>query len=206
MARITLTMQQLYDDMMERRSNLLRKESGHYQYSGLDKFSILYYNQMRDAAFAKAKIPPFGDGQVEYDLAAEPVYTIPPVPAMMTLGEWKQVYRAQYLEYWKDWNRKKTDLDKQYLEACGIILTMLGPGPLAEVQQFTTIADGKERFDQISYLIRKKYYPSTSLEIETLQEWISKSSDEFGIKIWFSLWQEAIDLLTVLQKKFITYS
>ena len=203
MARITLTMQQLYDDMMERRNNLLRKESGHYQYSGLDKFSILYYNQMRDAAFAKAKIPPFGDGQVEYDLAAEPVYTIPPVPAMMTLGEWKQVYRAQYLEYWKDWNRKKTDLDKQYLEACGIILTMLGPGPLAEVQQFTTIADGKERFDQISYLIRKKYYPSTSLEIETLQEWISKSSDEFGIKIWFSLWQEAIDLLTVVQKKSI---
>ena len=62
MARITLTMQQLYDDMMERRNNLLRKESGHYQYSGLDKFSILYYNQMRDAAFAKAKIPPFGDG------------------------------------------------------------------------------------------------------------------------------------------------
>ena len=63
---------------------------------------------------------------------------------------------------------------------------MLGLEPLAEVQQYTTIADGKDRFDRISDLIRKKYYPSTSLEIETLQEWISKSSDEFGIKIWFS--------------------
>ena len=63
-----------------------------------------------------------------------------------------------------------TDLDKQYLEACGIILTMLGPESLAEVQQYTTIADGKDRFDHINNLIRKKYYPSTSLEIETLQE------------------------------------
>ena len=92
MARITLTMQQLHDDMMERRNSLLRKESGHYQYSGLDKFSILYCNQMRDAAFAKAKIPPFGDGQVEYDLAAEPAYSISPVPPTMTLVEWEKIY------------------------------------------------------------------------------------------------------------------
>jgi hypothetical protein len=203
MARATFTMQQMYDDLMERRKSLTRKESGSYQYSGQDKFSVLYFNQMRDAAFAKAKIPPFGDGQVEYQLDTEPVYTLPPMPANMTLGEWKQIYRAQYLEHWKDWNRKKTDLDKQYLEACGIILTMLGPEPLAEVQQYTTIADGKDRFDRISDLIRKKYYPSTSLEIETLQEWISKSSDEFGIKIWFSLWQEAIDLLTVVRRRSI---
>ena len=178
----------MYDDLMERRKSLTRKESGSYQYSGQDKFSILYFNQMRDAAFAKAKIPPFGDGQVEYQLDAEPVYALPPVPPNMLIAEWRQIYRAQYLEHWKDWSRKNTDLDKQYLEACGIILTMLGPEPLAEVQQYTTIADGKERFDCISELIRRKYYPSTSLEIETLQEWIFKSSDEFDMKIWFSLW------------------
>ena len=88
----------------------------------------------------------------------------------MTLGEWKQIYWAQCLEHWKDLNRKKNDLDKQYLEACRIILTMLGPEPLVEVQQYTTIADGKDRFDRSSDLIQKKSYPSTSLEIETLQE------------------------------------
>jgi hypothetical protein len=32
-----------------------------------------------------------------------------------------------------------------------------------------------------------------------MTEWISKSTDEYGIKVWFSLWQEAIDLLTLVQ-------
>ena len=94
MARATFTMQQMYDDLMERRKSLTRKESGSYQYSGQDKFSVLYINQMRDAAFAKAKIPSFGDGQVEYQLDTEPIYALPPIPVNMTLGEWKQIYRA----------------------------------------------------------------------------------------------------------------
>jgi len=97
MARATFTMQQMYDDLMERRKSLTRKESGSYQYSGQDEFSVLYFNQMRDAAFAKAKIPPFDDGQVEYQLDTEPIYALPPMPVNMTLGEWNQIYRAQYL-------------------------------------------------------------------------------------------------------------
>jgi hypothetical protein len=80
---------------------------------------------------------------------------------------------------------------------------MLGSDPLTEVQQFTAIEDGMTRFTQITDVIRRKYYLRTSLEIETLLEWIAKSSDEFGIRIWFSLWQESIDLLTMVSRRSI---
>jgi hypothetical protein len=30
-------------------------------------------------------------------------------------------------------------------------------------------------------------------------EWICKSIDEYGLKIWFSLWQEAIDLIQLIK-------
>ena len=78
-------MQQMYDDLIEQRKSLTRTESGSFQYSGQDKFSILYFNQMRDAAFAKAKIPPFGDGQVEFQLDIEMIDALPPMLVNITL-------------------------------------------------------------------------------------------------------------------------
>jgi hypothetical protein len=104
-----------------------------------------------------------------------------------------------FREQWKAWYRKREDLDKQYLEACGIILMMLGPEPLAYVQQYMRIVDGREKFTGISDAIRRKYYPVTNLEVEIMLEWISKSTDEYGLKIWFSLWQEAIDLIQLVK-------
>jgi len=96
------------------------------------------------------------------------------------------------------WNRKREDLDKQYLEACGIILTILESEPLTDVQQYMRSVDGNRKFLQISEAIRRKYYPNTNLEKAIIVKWISKSTDEFGIKIWFSLWQEAIDILELV--------
>ena len=55
-------METMYHDMLERRKTLVQKELGIYQFEGDDRFTVLYYNQQRDALFAKAKIPPFGDG------------------------------------------------------------------------------------------------------------------------------------------------
>jgi hypothetical protein len=72
---------------------------------------------------------------------------------------------------------------------------MLGPEPLTYVQQYMRTVDGNRKFLQISEAIRRKCYPNTNLEKEIILEWISKSTDEFGVKIWFSLWQEAIDIL-----------
>jgi len=60
MMRPSQTMESMYLDMMERRSVLNRKESLAYQFTGEDRYMVLYYNQQRDAAFAKAKLPPFG--------------------------------------------------------------------------------------------------------------------------------------------------
>jgi hypothetical protein len=61
------------------------------------------------------------------------------------------------------------------------------------------IVDGREKFTGISDAIRRKYYPVTNLEVEIMVEWISKSTDEYGLKIWFSLWQEAIDLIQLVK-------
>ena len=201
MSRSVKNMADMVADMNERRKALNREKSAVYQYGGEDKFSILYFNQQRDAAFAKARLPPFGDGSVVYVPDDEPDYLLPVAPAGVRPSEWRSIYRYQYQLKWKDWHEKRRDLNKQYLEACGIILTMLGSGPLTEVQQFTAIEDGMTRFTQITDVIRRKYYPRTSLEIETLLEWISKSSDEFGIRIWFSLWQESIDLLMMVSRR-----
>ena len=66
MMRPSQTMESMYLDMMERRSVLNRKDSLAYQFTGEDRYMVLYYNQQRDAAFAKAKLPPFGDGSVPY--------------------------------------------------------------------------------------------------------------------------------------------
>jgi hypothetical protein len=66
------TMETMYEAMLERRKSLVKKDTALYQFDGSDRFSILYYNQQRDAAFAKARIPPFGDGQVVNRLPAEP--------------------------------------------------------------------------------------------------------------------------------------
>jgi len=60
---------------------------------------------------------------------------------------------------------------------------MLGPEPLAYVQQYMRIVDGREKFTGISDAIRRKYYPVTNLEVEIMLEWISKSTDEYGLKI-----------------------
>ena len=192
-------MESMYHDMLERRKTLVQKESGIYQFEGDDRFTVLYYNQQRDALFAKAKIPPFGDGQVPYVLPAEPVqFPLPPTPLNYTLNDWMNTWPSMFRELWKSWNRKREDLDKQYLEACGIILTMLGPEPLTYVQQYMRTVDGNRKFLQISEAIRRKYYPNTNLEKEIILEWISKSTDEFGVKVWFSLWQEAIDILELV--------
>jgi hypothetical protein len=199
MARPTQTMEQMVGDMNQRRRALNRTETAIYQYDGTDKFSVLYYNQLRDAAFAKAKLPAFGDGSVPYVPPSEPAYDLPVRPVGMAVDLWKQLYGYQYNEMWKEWYKKDSNVDNNYLEACGIILQMLGAEPLTQVQQFTTITNGEERFKAISEVLRRKYYPRTNYEIEIMTEWISKSTDEFGIKIWFSLWQEAIDLLTLVQ-------
>ena len=199
MARPTQTMEQIVGEMNQRRKALNRTETAIYQYDGNDKFSVLYYNQLRDAAFAKAKLPAFGDGSVNYVPPSEPAYDLPVRPVGMVADLWKQLYGYQYNEMWKEWYKKDSNIDNNYLEACGIILQMLGAEPLTQVQQFTTITNGEERFNAISEVLRRKYYPRTNYEIEIMTEWISKSTDEFGIKIWFSLWQEAIDLLTLVQ-------
>ena len=98
----------------------------------------------------------------------------------------------------KSWNRKREDLDNQYLEAFGIILTILGPEPLTDFQQNMRSVDGNRKFLQISKAIRRKYYPNTNLEKVIILKWISISTDEFGINILFSLWQEAIDILELV--------
>jgi hypothetical protein len=54
----------MYLDMMKQQSVLNRKDSMAYQFTGEDRYMALYYNQQRDAAFANAKLPPFGDGSV----------------------------------------------------------------------------------------------------------------------------------------------
>jgi Zinc knuckle len=199
MARPTQTMEQMVGEMNQRRKALNRTETAIYQYDGTDKFSVLYYNQLRDAAFAKAKLPAFGDGSVPYVPPSEPTYDLPVRPVGMAADLWKQLYGYQYNEMWKEWYKKDSNVDNNYLEACGIILQMLGAEPLTQVQQYTTITNGQERFIAISEVLRRKYYPRTNYEIEIMTEWISKSTDEYGIKVWFSLWQEAIDLLTLVQ-------
>ena len=81
------TMETMYEAMLERRKSLVKKDTALYQFDGSDRFSILYYNQQRDAAFAKARIPPFGDGQVVYQLPAEPsMVPLPPRPAGYTVA------------------------------------------------------------------------------------------------------------------------
>ena len=200
MMRPVQTMETMYEAMLERRKSLVKKETAMYQFDGSDRFSILYYNQQRDAAFAKARIPPFGDGQVAYQLPAElSMVPLPPRPARYSVALWGETWPHMFREQWKAWYRKREDLDKQYLEACGIILMMLGPEPLAYVQQYMRIVDGREKFTGISDAIRRKYYPVTNLEVEIMLEWISKSTDEYGLKIWFSLWQEAIDLIQLVK-------
>ena len=38
------------------------------------------------------------------------------------------------------------------------------------------------------------------IEKITMLEWISGSTDEYGLKVWFSLWQEAIDILRLVDQ------
>ena len=52
MSRSVKNMADMVADMNERRKALNRDKSAVYQYGGEDKFSILYFNQQRDAAFA----------------------------------------------------------------------------------------------------------------------------------------------------------
>ena len=70
-------MEQMVGEMNQRRKALNRTETAIYQYDGNDKFSVLYYNQLRDAAFAKAKLPAFGDGSVTFVPPSEPSYDLP---------------------------------------------------------------------------------------------------------------------------------
>ena len=201
MSRKTQVMEEMYNEMMIRRAALSKSGGAKYQYDGCDRFSILYYNQLRDAAFAKAKIPPFGDGSVPYVLAVEPerIDPVKPVGSPLTNGQWVSQCKMKFTKRWEDWWRKSASLDREYLEACGCILELLGPDPMAQVQQYTTTLDGMLRFTQMSTVIRSRYYPTSNLEVEIMLEWISKSSDEYGIKVWFALWQEALDLLSVVQ-------
>ena len=62
------------------------------------------------------------------------------------------------------------------------------------------IVDGRTKFIAVCNEIRNKYYPATSIEKETMLEWISRSTDEDGLKVWFSLWQEAIDILRLVDE------
>ena len=92
-------MESMYLDMLERRKTLVQRESGIYQFTGDDRFTILYYNQQRDALFAKAKIPPFGDGQVPYVLPAEPVqFPLPPIPLNYTYNDWMDTWPSMFRE------------------------------------------------------------------------------------------------------------
>jgi len=77
---------------------------------------------------------------------------------------------------------------------------MLGAEPLAQIQQYMNIVDGRTKFIAMCNVIRNKYYPATSIEKETMLEWISRSTDEYGLKVWFSLWQEAIDILRLVDE------
>ena len=89
MSRKTQVIEEMYNEMMIRRAALSKSGGAKYQYDGCDRFSILYYNQLRDAAFAKAKIPPFGDGSVPYVLAVEPerIDPVKPVGSPLTNGQ-----------------------------------------------------------------------------------------------------------------------
>ena len=62
------------------------------------------------------------------------------------------------------------------------------------------IVDGRTKFISMCNEIRNKYYPTTSIENETMLEWISRSTDEYGLNVWFSLWQEAIDILRLVDE------
>ena len=37
------------------------------------------------------------------------------------------------------------------------------------------------------------------MEVEIILKWISKSEDVYGLKIWFSIWQEAIDFIQLIK-------
>ena len=138
-----------------------RKSQGSTSLKVMIVILVLYYNQQRDALFAKAKIPPFEDGQVPYVLPAEPVqFPLPPIPLNYTLNDWMNTWPSMFRELWKSWNRKREDLDKQYLE----------PEPLTYVQQYMRTVDGNRKFLQISEAIRRKYYPNTNLEKEIILE------------------------------------
>ena len=130
----------------------------------------MYYNQLRDAAFAKAKLPAFGDGSVSNVPPSEPTYDLPVRPVGMVAELWKQLYGYQYNEMWKGWYKKDSNVDNNYLETCGIILKMLGAEPLTQVQQYTTITNGQERFIAISEVLRRKYYLRTNNENEIMTE------------------------------------
>ena len=136
MARPTQTIEQMVGEMNQ------RTETAIYQYDGNDKFSVLYYNQLRDAAFAKAKLPAFGDGSDTFVPPSEPAYDLLVRPVGMAADLWKQLYGYQYNEMWKEWYKKDSNIDNNYLEACVIILQILGAEPLTQVQQFTTITNG----------------------------------------------------------------
>ena len=43
-----------------------------HQFTGEDRYMVLYYNQQRDAAFAEAKLPLFEDGGVPYVMQVQP--------------------------------------------------------------------------------------------------------------------------------------
>ena len=76
-------------DMNEKRKAMNREKSAVYQYEGEDKFSILYFNQQSDAAFAKARLPPFEDGSVVNAPEDEPDYLLPVAPAGVRPTEWR---------------------------------------------------------------------------------------------------------------------
>jgi hypothetical protein len=81
---------------------------------------------------------------------------LPVRPAAYTILQWNSVCRDTWREDYKAWHKKNQDLDRQYLEAVGIIVSMLGAEPLAQIQQYMNIVDGRTKFIAMCNEIRNK--------------------------------------------------